>query len=187
MTRLYLPGKNECMPKKNILFARVGVRYSSGVKDAELLKKANAIFLEGLKVITPEVHYKTVGRTGLPAALVPESFSRAERITVFLSTLGPDIVKLVDEYTGAGKVFDAFLLDSWASESLEALNGSFDRKLREEFGDGTRRFSPGYGKVDVRMNRYIVEELLEVDSVKVLGSGVLVPRKTTTCMIGWLS
>jgi cobalamin-dependent methionine synthase I len=118
---------------------------------------------------------------------MPESFSQAKKISVFLSTLGPDIVKLVDEYTKAGKVFDAFLLDSWASESLEALNDSFDRKLREEFGEGTRRFSPGYGKVDVRMNRYIVEELLEVDSVKVLESGFLVPRKTTTCMIGWLS
>ena len=187
MTSLYVPGKNECMPKKNILFARVGVRYSKGVEDAELLKKANAIFLEGIKVITPEVCHETFDKAKLPVELMPESFSQAKKISVFLSSLGPDIVKLVDEYTKAGKVFDAFLLDSWASESLEALNDSFDRKLREEFGEGTRRFSPGYGKVDVRMNRYIVEELLEVDSVKVLESGFLVPRKTTTCMIGWLS
>jgi len=47
------------------------------------------------------------------------------------------------------------------------------------------RFSPGYGDVDIRMNHYIVKELIKVEKVKVLSSGEMVPRKTTTCMIGW--
>jgi hypothetical protein len=37
------------------------------------------------------------------------------------------------------------------------------------------------------MNRYIVEEFLGLESVRALKSGALVPRKTTTCMIGWFS
>lgn len=187
MTNRYVPEKSECMPKKNILFARAGVRYSRGVEDVELLRRTNALFLEGLNLINPVIHYKTVLREELPVKLVPESFGETKRLTVFLSTLGFGIVERVDEYACAGRVFDAFLLDSWASESLEALNDSFDRQLRQEFGEGTRRFSPGYGKVDVRMNRYIVEEFLGLESVRALKSGALVPRKTTTCMIGWFS
>jgi len=49
---------------------------------------------------------------------------------------------------------------------------------------GTMRFSPGYGNVDVRWNKYIVE-LLNVEGIEVLSSGIMLPRKTTTCMIGW--
>jgi len=77
------------------------------------------------------------------------------------------------------------LLDAWASEALEALNESFDKELRQKFGEGTMRFSPGYGDVDIRMNQYIVKELIRVENVRVLSSGEMVPRKTTTCMIGW--
>ncbi len=83
-------------------------------------------------------------------------------------------------------VFESYILDAWGSEAVEELNESFDKKLREQYGKGTMRFSPGYGDVDVRMNKYFVKKLLGIDEIDVLESGILVPRKSTVCMIGWL-
>ena len=35
------------------------------------------------------------------------------------------------------------------------------------------------------MNRFIIKELLNIEEIEVLESGVMLPRKTTTCLIGW--
>ena len=80
------------------------------------------------------------------------------------------------------------LLDAWASEAIEALNSTFDEKLRKQFGQGTRRFSPGYDDIDIRKNYDIVKNLLKTDIVTVnQNTGIITPRKSTICMIGWYS
>ncbi|MEA3508042.1 MAG: methionine synthase, partial [Synergistota bacterium] len=142
MTKTYLPNKSECMPAKNILFARTGIRYGELLNSPRLLRRANELFLEGLKLIDPKICFDTFFRETLPKELIPASFEEAGRVTVFLSTLGRAIENRMNEHANRGGVFDAFILDSWASESLEALNRSFDRKLREKNGRGTMRFSP---------------------------------------------
>jgi len=185
VTQVYMPEKKSCMPDKKIFLARAGARYSFLVKERDFMERANRLFLEGFSHIDPVIYHITSDANVLPPQLLPSIFQGVKRVTVFLSTLGEAIDNLINSYLNRGKTFDAFLLDAWASEALEALNESIDKELRQKFGEGTMRFSPGYGDVDIRMNQYIVKELIRVENVRVLSSGEMAPRKTTTCMIGW--
>lgn len=185
MAQVFRPEKVNCMPDKKIFLARAGARYSMLVKEHGFMQRVNALFLQALSQIDPLVFHTTVSIDQLPNKVVPRVFDGAKSATVFLSTLGESIDQLINNYVNQGQTFEAMILDAWASESLETLNETFDHKLRETFGEGTMRFSPGYGEIDVRMNKYIVKELLNVEQITVLDSGEMVPRKTTTCMIGW--
>ncbi|WP_448523516.1 methionine synthase [Pseudothermotoga sp.] len=184
MVELYVPKIEEYMPDKAIFLARLRTRYKSIVGETDLLVRFNELFLRGLKVSKPVVYHRVSPVEQLPSALIPHSFSGVKRVSLFLSTLGKDVDEAINVLLEEGRTHDAAVLDAWASEALEALNESFDRRLRERFNGGTMRFSPGYGDVDVRWNKYIVE-LLNVEGVEVLSSGIMLPRKTTTCMIGW--
>lgn len=184
MVELYVPKIEEYMPDKVVFLARMRARYKNIVGETDLLVRFNELFLQGLKISRPIVHHRVCLIEELPSALIPDSFSSVKQVSLFLSTLGKDIDELINSLLEEGKTHDATVLDAWASEALEALNEAFDRRLRERFGDGTMRFSPGYGNVDVRWNKYIVE-LLNVEGIEVLSSGIMLPRKTTTCMIGW--
>jgi len=183
VSEVFYPDRLDCMPDKRIFLSRAGARY--GRIDESLIHRVNELFLVALEKIEPVVFYSTLSLSLLPEQMIPSNFQNVTAITVFLSTLGSSIDNLISRLTEQQRTFDAFIVDSWASESLEKLNERFDHLLRERFGKGTMRFSPGYGNVDLRMNGYIVRELLKVDQVKVLDSGVMIPRKTTTCMIGW--
>ncbi len=184
MVEIYYPSVEEYMPDKTLFLARLKTRYKSIINETDLLVRFNQLYLEGLKSVKPVVYHSLHCVEALPPSLVPSSFFGVKWMSIFLSTLGNGIDELINSLVERGRTHDAAVLDAWASEALEALNESFDRKLRKKFGRGTMRFSPGYGDVDIRWNKYIVE-LLNVESVEVLNSGVMVPRKTTTCMIGW--
>ncbi len=183
MSEVFHPDRLDCMPDKKIFLARAGARY--GKIDEYFIHRVNQLFLIALDKIQPVVYYNTFDVFELPIQIIPSSFKNIKKMTIFLSTLGSEIDLLISQLADQQRTFDAFIVDSWASEALETLNERFDQSLRERFGEGTMRFSPGYGDIDLRTNKYLVEELLKVDRVRVLESGVMIPRKTTTCMIGW--
>lgn len=183
MIEIFHPDKVDCMPDKRIFLARAGARY--GRIDEDFIHRVNELFLMALEKIEPIVYYSTCDISLLPKEAIPTTFGSVKRMTIFLSTLGSTIDELISQLIEKGNTFDGFIVDSWASEALETLNERFHLMLRERFGKGTMRFSPGYGSVDLRVNRYIVKEFLKVDQVTVLESGVMIPRKTTTCMVGW--
>jgi len=185
VAKVYVPEKATCMPDKKVFLARAGARYAFLVKEKDFMERANRLFLEGFSHIDPVIYYITSDSQTLLPQLLPSIFQGVKQVTVFLSTLGGEIDNLLSSYLNRGKTFDAFLIYAWAAEALEALNESFDKELRQKFGEGTMRFSPSYGDVDIRMNQYIVKELIRVENVRVLSSGEMAPRKTTTCMIGW--
>jgi len=180
----YIPDTFEYLPDKKIFLARAGVRYSN-VDDPEFLKKVNFLFLEALQYVSAKVWYDVFEISHLKNEAVPSVFKGAKKITVFVSTLGKKLDEVIEERSKID-LFESYILDAWGSEAVEKLNESFDKKLREQFGRGTMRFSPGYGDIDIRLNKYFVKELLGVDEIDVLESGILVPRKSTVCMIGWL-
>ncbi len=180
----YIPDTLEYLPDKKIFLARAGVRYGK-IDDPEFLKKVNSLFLEALQYVSPKVWYDVFDISQLKKEAVPSVFEGTKKIAVFVSTLGERLDEVIEERSKVD-VFESYILDAWGSEAVEELNKSFDKKLREQYGKGTMRFSPGYGDVDVRMNKYFVKKLLGIDEIDVLESGILVPRKSTVCMIGWL-
>ena len=181
------PEKSWCLPEKKHFWARAGLPPALASADHELISQANALYLLALEHIQPLIYYLTAQAHLFPVSLIPDSFGQIESLTVFVSTLGHKIDQLMNDFSRNNQTLELILLDAWSSESLEALNRYFDHHLRQKHGFGTRRFSPGYGSVDMRMNLFIVKELLQVpeSEIKVLESGVMLPRKTTTCLIGW--
>ena len=62
----------------------------------------------------------------VPPNLIPAKFAGAKKITFFVSSLGDKIEEKIQEFSNNNHILEATLLDSWASESLEALNDAFD-------------------------------------------------------------
>lgn len=185
MIEKHLPEAHECMPDKRVLFARLGTRYTAQINDHDFIHRINALFLTALKQIDPAVYHVTIDAETMPIEAIPSTFGDVKKISIFLSTLGIRFDKAIQQLLDQSKTFEATVMDAWGSEALETLNKKFDSFLRNRFGKGTMRFSPGYGNVDIRANRYIVKELLKLSEITVLDTGVMIPRKTTTCMIGW--
>ncbi|MCK4257860.1 MAG: hypothetical protein KAX49_02720 [Halanaerobiales bacterium] len=189
-TKLYIPKSDEIMPSKRAYFFRAGFKGNPIVLDDIMRNLANSIYARGLEISEGRLFYKTMPIEEIPKLvngmiIIPEIFKNIKSITFFVSTLGKKIDQAIEDYLAQQKVLQATLLDAWASEALEELNQSFDAWLRDQSGEGTRRFSPGYGDVDIRVNNFILD-LLEVDSVCAsLETGILLPRKSTVCMIGF--
>lgn len=185
ITKTYYPEKINCLPEKKNFLSRAGIPSSNQGLAADLIININNTYLLGWRVIQPIVYYLTAPAHYFLPNLIPENFLNVELITLFASTLGHPLDTLINDFSTKNRIFEAFLLDSWASESIEKLNRHFDWWLRKQYGPGTKRFSTGYGRVDMRLNRLIIDDLLKVKEITVLESGVMLPRKTTTCLIGW--
>ena len=156
-----------------------------------MMDLANRIYLEAIELADPKVLLRTYGMDDMGTLNLPKSFSGCREITLFVSTLGKRIDDKITEYSNYGKTLLATLLDAWGSESVEAINESVDDRIRKKMKrespskNGTRRFSPGYGSVSVLENIKILNKL-DCDFVDAKeNSGVLIPVKSTTCMIGW--
>lgn len=153
--------------------------------DDPLRRIVDAVYKEGLTLVEPAVYFETFDITAVPASFIPGKFTRAKRITLFASTIGKAIDDRIGYYMSRNMVLESQLLDAWSSESLEALNDAFDSVLRIEHGEGTIRFSPGYGDIAVNINRSFLE-FLNVPCINAHSeTGILTPVKSTTCMIGW--
>jgi len=181
---IFVPDKTDYMPEKKLFLARAGIRYTEAINDENIMKDVNEIYLLGLECARPKLFWRTFQRVELPDYSIPSQFVKYNRFLIFVSTLWKEIDQKIEELSNFS-VYLSFLLDSWASESLEKLNDTFEEKFKKENGEAlSMRFSPGYGDLDVRTNKKYVE-LLNLDSeITVLDSGIMIPRKTTTCIAG---
>lgn len=184
MPEIYIPDLFEIMPQKRIYLLRAGFKGTAYDINEKLKEEVNYVYQIGLELAKPKVVFNTLPIDITDKALIPQSFKGVKLTTFFVSTLGTDI----DIFISNSNILISTLLDAWASEAIEALNNSFDEKLRKKFGKGTIRFSPGYSDIDIRKNWDIVNNLLETDIVSVNNNtGIITPRKSTICMIGWYS
>ncbi len=184
-SEVFIPEKSDIMPSKKLFLYRAGFKGRQIEMDDVMKENINSIYLHGLRIARPKLFYKTFRIDEVPEQVIPGIFEGTKRITIFVSTLGYEIDGEIERLFEEGKVLKANLLDAWGSEAVEALNERFDAKLRARNGKGTMRFSPGYGDVDIRVNFDILELLGVVEVVSDRKTGILRPRKSTTCLIGW--
>ncbi len=130
---------------------------------------------------------------GMPGALFESRdlfgrLSGCDRCTVFLLTLGARIDEEIDllKETPSRQV----ILDAAASEAAEAsarwLQG---REAARAMAAGFRtvhRFSPGYGDFSIDGQRWFVDSFPGL-GVEIAPSGMMVPRKSVSGVIGWMS
>ncbi|PNR93646.1 methionine synthase [Petrotoga sp. 9PWA.NaAc.5.4] len=182
MSDLYLPETYEIMPQKRYYLFRAGFKGTQLSINERVKEEINMVYEIGLKLSKPKLIYDTFRIDQMEKDLIPKSFKGVKSITFFVSSLGEEI----DKYISNSNLLTSMLMDAWGSEAIEALNDSFDKKLRARYGKGTLRFSPGYSDIDIRKNWDIINSLLKTDIVTVnKTTGIMLPRKSTVCMIGW--
>ncbi|WP_241498758.1 methionine synthase [Fervidobacterium thailandense] len=185
MVKIFRPeSTKDYMPQKRIYIARVGARHSQIVSDDTLNRDANEIYMLGLKIAEPVVFWDLFEASQLQPDWIPSRLKGHPRYLIFVSTLGPRIDEEI-ENLGHSSVLRAHLLDAWASEALEKLNDTFENWFRKTYlARTTRRFSPGYEDLHITVNKHYVALLGLQNRINVLSSGVMIPRKTTTCIVG---
>lgn len=106
--------------------------------------------------------------------------------TIFLATLGSGVDDEIDRLAGTPSM--QVVLDAAASEAAEACARWIQRReaaLASSAGArALQRFSPGYGDFSLGCQRWFAERFPSL-GVRVEASGMMVPRKTVSGVIGW--
>ena len=115
--------------------------------------------------------------------------SSCNQAIIMAATLGPEAETLLRR-TEVSDMADALIMDSAQSAAIEEVCDDFESQMRLSLRkDGlylTDRFSPGYGDLPLEDQKKIMDAL---DATKRIGlavtpSGMMVPRKSVTCIIG---
>jgi hypothetical protein len=129
------------------------------------------------------------GGKAIEAPLLPATFPEARELIVLIATIGPRLEKRVTEYTKSGEALRGMVLDGIGTAAV-------DRLIPEALGlIAAEVASRGYeisSPVNPGMPGFPMTEqwsLLELAPAKEIGvslssSGVLIPRKSTSMVIG---
>lgn len=185
ISKIYYPSKSEILPSKKMYYLRAGFYGKENTFNKNMRNILNEIYIEAMELAESVLYYKTLKLSDLKKFEIPEKFGEVKTLTYFASTIGKKIDEKIDFYQQTGEILKASLLDAWGSESIEEVNNCFDKNLRIKHGNGTMRFSPGYGDISLLENMKIIK-LLDAEGLETHSkSGVLIPQKSTVCMIGW--
>lgn len=108
---------------------------------------------------------------------------------IFCATVGNDIEVLIRKRQLTDLSFTA-MLDACASSAIECLCDSLEAELKDEYGARgfflTDRFSPGYGDLPISVQHDFCAALdtSRKIGVSVSDSGIMIPRKSVTAIIG---
>jgi len=185
MSKIVYPEKADFLPSKKHYLLRAGFLGVENKIDKIMLNLTNEIYLEAIPLAEPEIIHQTLPIRATGDIQIPKKFQGISQITFFVTTIGRNIEKRIEDYNKSGETTKATLLDAWGSESIEELNNNFDKQLRKKHSKGTMRFSPGYSEIHLNENKKIID-FLHCNTVKAHPvSGMLSPQKSTVCMIGW--
>lgn len=108
---------------------------------------------------------------------------------IFCATVGSDIEPLIRKWEIKDLAFAA-MLDACASSAIENLCDRVENEISEEYSAKglflTDRFSPGYGDLTITIQRDFctVLDTTRRIGVSVSESGIMIPRKSVTAIIG---
>jgi hypothetical protein len=129
------------------------------------------------------------GNKSVQGSLLPSIFTEAKELAVMVCTIGPRLEKRVTDYSKSGETFRGMLLDGIGSAAVDMLTQEACRYVMAEASSrGYEASSP----VSPGMPRFLLKEqenLLELANANEIGvsltsSGVMVPRKSTSMVIG---
>ena len=118
-----------------------------------------------------------------------DNLSNCKSIVVFAATIGIEIDRLIKRYSSITPS-RAVILQAIGAERIESLCNAFNRDITNEkqnLGFNTKpRFSPGYGDLDINLQRDILDCL---KSPKMVGISLtnnlfMTPTKSVTAIIG---
>lgn len=127
-----------------------------------------------------------LGDVRFESACLAARLSGCPACTVFLATLGPRLDEEIDSLASTPSM--QVVLDAAASEAAEACARWIQRRESAlALSTGARalqRFSPGYGDFSLGYQHWFAGRFPSL-GVRVEASGMMVPRKTVSGVIGW--
>jgi hypothetical protein len=117
-------------------------------------------------------------------------FKDAEKVAICLCTIGTELEEEVKKLMKINEMTRALILDALGSEAAEEVAIQSDRKLAEKAREmnlwPSKRYSPGYGKWDVKEQRFIFKLLPAADiGVRLTDSFMMIPRKSISFRINF--
>lgn len=187
---------------RKAVYALLGYRKGTTTLSEKMASLVDASFKEALELVDPLGIYITrkikekgsdiyLARSPIilkgksVQMLLKDSFA----VTLLAAAIGPGVENKISEETERGNLEKALILDVIGSEAVEAVANSFNARLislaRQDKNFLTTRFSPGYGDLDLGLQRDLYKELaLEETGITITEKNMLFPQKTITAVIG---
>ena len=190
------------MPEQKI-YSRLGHnRHLTKMSDVQR-KKVDAAIAQGVSLCQLrgvwgrfEISKWSAGRVEFGDGNVFESSKLAallegcKSLVLFALTAGADIVDRASELSGQGDGVGALACDAAGSEMVDAAAEWLQQYLNQQFKRWNetltkRRFSPGYGDLELK-NQAILFKLLDIEKlgVKLTDDFLMTPEKTVTAIAG---
>lgn len=117
-------------------------------------------------------------------------FKDADKVAFCICTIGPKLEKEVKDLTNNNDILRAMILDSLGSEAVEEVAIQSDQILAKKARDmnlwASKRYSPGYGRWDLREQRYVFDILPGQDiAVSLNKSCMMIPQKSISFRINF--
>jgi hypothetical protein len=160
-------------------------------KPTEIKEPIKSLITEEKKKLAYLLHpasiYKIVGYGETNKHLI---FKDAEKVAICICTIGPELEQEVKKLMEINEMTGALILDALGSEAAEEVAIQSDRILAEKAREmnlwPSKRFSPGYGKWDIKEQRFIFRMLPAADiGVRLTESCMMVPRKSVSFRINF--
>jgi len=112
------------------------------------------------------------------------------RVTLIAVTIGGHIEGKMESYGKQNKMLESMILDAVGSECVEEaaiyISGLIETQVRKRGLIPTKRFSPGYGDLNLEVQRYFFKRLkLPEMGLHLNDSLLMIPQKSITAFIGW--
>ena len=117
-------------------------------------------------------------------------FKDAEKVALCICTIGPELEAEVNDLMKKNEMLKALILDALGSEAAEETAIQSDqilaKKAREMDLWPSKRFSPGYGKWNIKEQRYVFQMLPGQEiGVRLTESCMMIPRKSISFRINF--
>lgn len=196
----YFYNINEAAKNKNILF-RIG--YQTGITKitAEEEKKYDLLIKKSKKLCSLKTAYKKIKIKKSQDKIFLENgneiqsknllnlLANSEEIIFMASTVGADIIKERDKQIKSGNPVYGIILDATASETADAgldwIQNFLNKQLAIKGLKLTTRFSPGYGDLDLSVQKIIYKTLnLKKIGIYITKKYLLLPEKSVLAIAG---
>ncbi len=191
--------KKEAETKK-ILF-RIG--YRSGItkisvseeKKIELfIKKSKSLcFLKGAYAIIKILKKNNIIFLNTKLKIISQSLFKlindCDEIVLMASTVGEEVIKERDKQIKHGDPVFGIILDATASETADAgldwIQDFMNSQLKKQGLKLTKRYSPGYGDLDISVQKIIYKMLdLKKIGISITKKYLLIPEKSVLAIAG---
>lgn len=160
----------------------------AGVKKARLLEPAVAYELYSVTEVTSS-QVSLEGNSVVRGSLLPSIFPEVKELAIAVGTIGPKLEKQVTEYSNGGETLRGMLLDGIGSAAVDTLAQEACELITGEASTRGQQVSspvnPGMPDLPITEQwRLLKLAKAHEIGVSLTSSGVMVPRKSTSMVIG---